>query len=124
VADKKFDRDSVRKDIMKSLREVDDPDEYRDEWYKTEVGRGTSPEREALYKSPEGKKRRGDWESGAALGALGFMGQRLARRIVRGRAKEFTGIGAPTFIVSVGAGGGLNELRGAEKRRQEKKRRK
>lgn len=127
MADGKSKRDSIRKDIQRSLREIDDPDEYRDEWYKTSTsnGKGTTPERDALYESPEGTKRKDDFWRAGGLGAAGFVAQRFARGALRGgKFKPFTGAGAATFPLTVGAAGGVGEAVGAEKRRQEKKRRK
>jgi len=135
-------RDSVREEIMKSLRTIEDPDEYEEESFKTAPN---SPEARALRESPEGRERSRDERYGAGAGAAAFLAQRFARRAFRtkadrgfmeggygtrsfeggggGVAKSKSGIGAITMPASAGLGAFIENRRGMEKRIADRKKR-
>lgn len=140
MASEKTKRDSVRQDILDSLRRIEDPDEFENERYGA-----SQSEKDAIDESPEGKRRRSDWERGAGLGLGAFLAQRFVRRAFRksadkgwledgfgaqtrrfkdgggGVAKSRTGIGLYTGSASAAIGGGIEEERQANKRRSRRK---
>jgi hypothetical protein len=135
-------RQSVREEILKSLRTIEDPEEYAGEDRRYDP---KSQEYWALRDSPEGKKRSEDGRTGAGMGIAAFLAQRMARRAFRtkadrgffeggygersfkngggGVAKSGTGVGAITLPFSAAVGAHTEQQRGVGKRIADRKKR-